>query len=237
MAPLLICIVILHEETAMKQLDPRTKLAVGIMAIAAVLIARDPVTLIVAAGIVLIGVPVIGLGKDFVRSASLIWPLLAMVFAMGWIFFDWRVASLLVIRLLALLTVAFIFFRSISPEETAAALQKCGLPFELAFIFTTAMRYVPLIGLKIRNIIDAQRARGIDLRLRIKNIGHFTALLMPLLVQSMLLSDQLALAMESRGFGRRGRSSRRIYRLTVKEYGIMILALTLLIGFAWWERG
>jgi hypothetical protein len=43
--------------------------------------------------------------------------------------------------------------------------------------------------------------------------------------------------MESRWFGRRGRSSRLIYRLTVKEYGIMILALTLLIGFAWWERG
>jgi len=221
----------------MKRLDPRTKLALGIFSIAAVLIARDPATLIAAACIVLIGVPLMGLWKYFVRTSALIWPMLAMVFVIGWLFFDWQAASLLVIRLLALLTVSFIFFRSISPEETGAALQQCGVPFELAFIFTTAMRYVPLIGQKIRNIIDAQRSRGIDLRPRIKNIGNFMALLLPLLVQSMLLSDQLALAMESRGFGRKGRSSRQIYRLTVKEYGIMIGSLALLIVFAWWERG
>jgi energy-coupling factor transport system permease protein len=220
----------------MKQFDPRTKLALGIMAIAAVLIARDPVTLAVAAVIVLIGVPVMGLRKDFVRALSLIWPMLAMVFVIGWLFFDWQAASLLVIRLSALLTVSFIFFRTISPEETGAALQKCGLPYELVFILTTAMRYVPLIGQKIRNIMDAQQSRGIDLRPRIKNIGNFMALLMPLLVQSMLLSDQLALAMESRGFKRSGRSSRRMYRLTAKDYGLMIGSLALLVAFVLWER-
>ena len=221
----------------MKQLDPRTKLALGIMAIAAVLIARDPFTLIVATCIVLIGVPVMGLWKKVVRSFPLIWPMLAMVFIIGWLFFDWQVASLLVIRLFALLTVSVIFFRLISPEEAGDALQKFGVPFEFAFILTAAMRYVPLIGQKIRNIIDAQRARGIDLRPRIKNIRNFIALLMPLLVQSFLLSDELALAMESRGFGCRGRSSLRKYRLTAKEYGIMIVSLALLVTFAWWERG
>jgi len=221
----------------MKQLDPRTKLALGIMAIAAVLIARDPFTLIVATCIVLIGVPVMGLWKKVIHTFPQIWPMLAMVFIIGWLFFDWQVALLLVIRLFALLTVSFIFFRLISPEETGDALQKLGVPFEFAFILTAAMRYVPLIGQKIRNIIDAQRARGIDLRPRIKNIRNFMALLMPLLVQSFLLSDELALAMESRGFGCRGRSSLRKYRLTAKEYGIMIVSLALLVAFAWWERG
>ncbi|UCD78930.1 MAG: energy-coupling factor transporter transmembrane protein EcfT [Desulfobacterales bacterium] len=221
----------------MKQIDPRTKLALGIMAIAGVLIARHPVTLMVAAGIVLIGVPVLGLWKSYVRTLPLTWPMLAMVFIIGWLFFDWKVASLLVIRLFALLTVSFIFFRLVGPEETGDALQKCGIPFEMAFILTTAMRYVPLIGQKIRSIIDAQRSRGIDLRPRVKNIRNFMALLMPLLVQSLILSDQLALAMESRGFGRKGRSSRRTYRLTAKEYGMMFGSLTLLAIFAWWERG
>jgi energy-coupling factor transport system permease protein len=221
----------------MKQLDPRTKLALGIMAIAAVLIARDPAALIAAACLALIGVPAMGLHKNFGRALPLIWPMLAMVFIIGWLFFNWQVASLLVIRLCTLLTVSFIFFRFISPEETADALQKLGVPFEFAFILTAAMRYVPLIGQKIRNIIDAQRSRGIDLRPRIKNIGNFMALLMPLLVQAFLLSDELALAMESRGFGRRGRSTRRTYRLTGAECGLMAGALALLIMFAWWERG
>ena len=89
----------------MKQLDPRTKLALGIMAIAAVLIARDPFTLIVATCIVLIGVPVMGLWKKVIHTFPQIWPMLAMVFIIGWLFFDWQVALLLVIRLFALLTV------------------------------------------------------------------------------------------------------------------------------------
>lgn len=62
------------------------------------------------------------------------------------------------------------------------------------------------------------------------------ALLMPLLVQSFLLSDELALAMESRGFGRKDRSSRRQYHLSVKEIAMMIISLTLLAVLYWVER-
>ena len=51
-----------------------------------------------------------------------------------------------------------------------------GIPFEMVFILTTAKRYVPLIGTKIRNIIDAQQYRGIDLRPRLKNAVNFMAL-------------------------------------------------------------
>jgi len=99
------------------------------------------------------------------------------------------------------------------------------------------MRYVPLIRQKIRNIIDAQSSRGIDLRPRLKNVGNFLALLMPLLAQSFVLSDELALAMESRGFGRKGRSLRRQFNLTLWECALMIGALLLLVFFAFWERG
>jgi energy-coupling factor transporter transmembrane protein EcfT len=62
-------------------------------------------------------------------------------------------------------------------------------------------------------------------------------LLMPLLVQSFVLSDELALAMESRGFGRKDRSSRRQYNLTFWECVLMVATLVLLVIFAWWERG
>jgi energy-coupling factor transport system permease protein len=95
---------------------------------------------------------------------------------------------------------------------------------------------VPLIRLKIRHIIDAQSSRGIDLRPRLRNVGNFMALLMPLLAQSFVLSDELAVAMESRGFGRKGRSSRRQYDLTFLDCSLMVGALLLLVLFAFWER-
>ena len=221
----------------MKKLDPRTKLAMGIMAIAAVLIAREPLTLIIEGGIILLAVALLGSGSQFRRSLRLIWPMLSMVFIIGIIFFDLQIALLLCIRLFSLLTVSFLFFHSVDPEEMGDALGKMGIPFAFSFILTTSMRYVPLIGQKIRRISDAQQARGIDLRPRLKNISNFMALLTPLLVQSFILSDELALAMESRGFGRKNRTSRRTYRLTVREYGLMAISFSLLLALFWWERG
>jgi len=219
------------------RLDPRTKLGLGLMAIAAVFIAKEPKTLLVESIILLAALPLLRMGKDLLHSLRYYWPMVGLVFIIAFFSFDFRVALVLAVRLFNLLTVSFIFFRAVSPEETGDALQKIGVPYGLAFMLTTSMRYVPLIGQKIRHIIDAQSSRGIDLRLRLKNVGNFMALLMPLLAQSFVLADELALAMESRGFGRQGRSSRKHYRITFLEYGLLLSALTLLVIFAWWERG
>lgn len=163
--------------------------------------------------------------------------MVGLVFVIAFFSFDIQVALLLSIRLLNLLTVSFIFFSTITPNEMGDAFKMIGMPYSFAFILTTSMRYVPLIGQKIRHIMDAQLSRGIDLRPRLKNVGNFMALLMPLLIQSFVLSDELAIAMESRGFARKGRTSRYQYRLTLWEYGLMVVSLALLVAFAWWERG
>ena len=218
-------------------LDPRTKLALGLMGIAAVFIAQRPQILLAQAIILLAVLPFFKMGKAWIHSLRYFWPMVGLVFVISFFSFDLRVAVVLSIRLLNLLSAALIFFRTASPEEMGAGLKKLGVPYGFAFILTTAMRYVPLIGQKIRRIIDAQSSRGIDLRPRLKNGGNFMALLMPLLTQSFLLADDLALAMDSRGFGRQGRSSRKQYRLTVWEYGLMVTSLIVLLFFAWWELG
>lgn len=217
-------------------LDPRTKLALGLMAIVAVFCTRGPVALLVECAATLLAVALLGLGRRFIRSLHLIWPMPLLVLVVGVVFFDLATAALLFIRLVSLLTVSFIFFQSVAAEDMADAMGKMKVPFAFAFILTTGMRYVPLIGQKIRRIRDAQQARGIDLRPRIRNAKNFMALLMPLLVQSFVLSDDLALAMESRGFGRKNRTSRRTGRLRLRDYGLMAAALALLIALIWWER-
>ena len=221
----------------MGRLDPRTRLALGLMAIAAVFVAREPETLVVESIILLAALPLLRMGKEWAHSFRYFWPMLGLVFVIAFFSFNLQVALLLAIRLFNLLTVSFVFFRTVSPEEMGATLNKLGVPYSFAFILTTAMRYVPLIRQKIRNIIDAQSSRGIDLRPRLRNVGNFLALLMPLLAQSFVLSDELALAMESRGFGREGRSTRRQYDLTFWDCALMVGALVLLVIFAWWERG
>ena len=220
----------------MDRLDPRTRLALGLTAMAAVFVARKPETLVVESIILLASLPLLGLGKEWAHSFRYFWPMLGLVFVIAFFSFNLQAALLLATRLFNLLTVSFVFFRTVTPEEMGATLNKLGVPYSFAFILTTAMRYVPLIRLKIRHIIDAQSSRGIDLRPRLRNVGNFMALLMPLLAQSFVLSDELAVAMESRGFGRKGRSSRRQYGLTFLDCSLMVGALLLLVLFAFWER-
>jgi energy-coupling factor transport system permease protein len=179
----------------------------------------------------------IGLGRIWIRSFRLFWPMVCIVFVISFFSFDVWLAFLLSVRLFNLLTVSFIFFHTISSEEMGDGLRKIRIPYVVVFILTTAMHYVPLIGSKIRNIINAQQSRGIDLRPRLKNAVNFMALLTPLLVQSFLMSDELAMAMETRGFGRKGRSFRRKNQLTFIDWGLLTAGLIFLLIFIWWERG
>ncbi len=207
------------------------------MGITVILITQQTLPLIVALSFLCGGLLALRMVKSWIRALKLILPLVGLVFVIAIISFTPDTALMLSLRLLNLLTVSFVFFQSIRPEELGDSLRKMGIPYEFCFILSTSLRYVPLIGGKIRSIMDAQRSRGIDLRPRLRNIPHFVALLMPLLVQSFVLAEQLAMAMESRGFARRGRSFRREYRVSFGEYAMMGVALALLVVFMGWERG
>ena len=84
--------------------------------------------------------------------------------------------------------------------------------------------------------MDAQRSRGIDLRLRLKNVPHFMALFVPLLVQAFVLAEQLGMAMGARGFSAPGRTFRRTYHISMGEYGIMAVSLGFLIACLVWGK-
>jgi energy-coupling factor transport system permease protein len=221
----------------MAHFDPRTKLAFLSAAIAAVLVTHRPETLAAESLLLLGGINLLNADRRLGHLRYLFGPMIVLVFMTGLVFFDLQTALTLAVRLFNLLAVSFVCFQTIDPEEMAGALRKLGIPFGLVFILSAGMRYVPLIGRKIRNILDAQQARGIDLRPRIRNISNFAALLTPLVVQAFVLSDELALAMESRGFGCKNRSSRRTYRLRPIEYILMGASLGGLCLLAWWERG
>ncbi len=216
-------------------LSPLAKLWLGAMAVAAVWVCRST--------------PVLGLQAAILtallfrpqrrqrRHFRLIWPMTVMVAVVGFLFFDTETAFFLTLRIFNLLAVSLIAFRFISPEEIGAAMTQLRLPRALVFMLTAGLRYVPLLENKIRSIRDAQQSRGIDLRPRLRNACNWMAFLAPLLVQSFLLADELAVALESRGFSRRNRSIRRQRRLTLRDGAFMAGALISLLALTYWERG
>ncbi len=221
----------------MKPLDPRTKLLIGMVIITAVFIAGHPVSLFCQLGIILSAVFIFKMSVPFFRSLKLIIPMVGLVFLISWISFDRYSALLLCVRLFNLLASSFLVFQFIRPEDLAAGLRKMKIPFGFVFMLTTAVMFVPLMQNKIRSIREAQMSRGIDLRLKLKNVKNFMAMLGPLLLQSFVLADELAVAMEVRGYGRKNRSFRKDYRLGFSDYIIMVAAVGALVIFIRWETG
>jgi energy-coupling factor transport system permease protein len=88
-------------------------------------------------------------------------------------------------------------------QRLARPLRRLNVPVEeMALVLLLAMRFVPLLQLEVRNIIDAQKSRGIDfnhggLVARSRNLA---AVLVPALLASLRRADLLADAMTARGF-------------------------------------
>ena len=194
-------------------------------------------TAVLLAEAALVGILLLLCGrKRYVRSLRLMGPMAALVFVLGLLFFDLETALSLLLRVFSLLGISALCFASLSPEELGAVLGLLKIPAGPAFMLTAGLRYVPLIEQKIRSIRDTQQARGIDLRPKLKNIGHWMALLLPLLVQCFLLADELALAMEARGFSSKKRKPRRPAGLRARDWAVMIAALCSLSLLVYWER-
>jgi len=218
-----------------RPIDPRTKLVLSVAVIGAVFVTRRPAVLALECVLIaLVLLPAVGKNR-WRQVLRPVWPITLMVLIIGLLFFDAITAITLTVRLFNLLAAGLLVFQWMPPEQLGDGLRKLAVPYGVVFMVTTAMRYVPLIGRKVRNIRDAQLSRGIDLRFRLRNLVNLVALFVPLLVQSFVLADDLALAMESRGFSRKGRSMRRNYRLGFVD-GLLMVAALVGLALLWWTE-
>lgn len=223
-----------NQENSRRCFDPRTRLFLSAVGAAAILMTAQTEMLGAALGLLCVGLVWAGKVKPWFTSLKMLLPLVILVFVISMISFDIEAAIMMSLRLFDLLTLSFLFFHGMDPEDLGQSLRQSGVPYTFCFILTTSLRYVPFMGIRIRRIMDAQRSRGIDLRPRIQNVPNFAALLMPLLFQSFVLAEQLAMAMEARGFSKKERTRRRKYRISRVEYAGMGVALALLVVYGIW---
>lgn len=206
------------------RLTPATRLVLLSVGVGLVL-AVQTLSVLAAGSIVVLALLAASGPAGLLRRLRLIAPMTGLVLAVGWGVFDVETAARLALRLFCLLGASAACFAAVSPEETGAVLAALRVPRGPAFVLTAGLRYVPLVRSRLQAIRDAQQARGIDLRPRVRNVGNWMALLLPLLVQSLLLADDLALAMEARGFGSRRRRPRPLPRPGARDWAVRVAAL------------
>ena len=98
-----------------------------------------------------------------------------------------------------------------SPLELLRALEKLGRPLtrvripvpELCLAMLLCLRFLPILGQEAERIIEAQRARGIDLNSGTwrNRLEKFHGIFLPLLYNVMGRAEELATAMAVRGYG------------------------------------
>jgi energy-coupling factor transport system permease protein len=215
-------------------LDPRTKLLLAIFYSVLVMASGNLPWLLVELGALLLLVVVIGEGYAYLRWLRLIVPMALFFGAVTWWSIDGKSAVLVGLRLLTLTSTFFAFFCTTTPEDLGNSLIKVGMPYSVAFVFSTSLQFVPVITRKTKNVIDAQRARGISLEPGWSALRHYPAFLGPLLIQAFQLAEELAEAMEARGFGRPGRTFLKEYQLRKKDWLALAGGLLILIACLLW---
>ena len=139
----------------------------------------------------------------------------------------------LTIRFLTLVTSFSVFFLTTSPDDLSLALEKARIPFEFNFAFITAIRFVPVLADEAQSIIDAQRSRGLELDKGnfLSRIRKYIPILLPLIINSIRRSLELAEAMESRAFGAtNNRTNLFELKLQKMDYGVLAMVLLALIA-------
>lgn len=214
-------------------LDPRSKLFAGMAAAIILMILHHWLPLTIAGIALVTTVLMLRLGRLWLTLFKGLGFAVGSFFVIAWLAFDLSTAIAAALRLLALGTVFFLFFQTTSPEVLSNALMKMGVPYSFAFMLSASMQFVHVLTRRAANIRDAQRARGIPLEGGFGMIRHLPALAGPLLIQAFKFADELAEAMEARGFGAPGRRFRHESKFKLLDGLVILLSLTALVTVCW----
>ena len=147
-------------------------------------------------------------------------------------------AGFMAIRLILLIIGTSLLTLTTSPIELTDGIEKLLKPIgkeiahELAMMMTIALRFIPTLMDETDKIMKAQKARGADFESGgiIKKAKSLVPLLVPLFISSFRRADELAMAMEARGYkGGEGRTRMKILKFSSKDaiaffvFGLLIL--------------
>ncbi len=125
-------------------------------------------------------------------------------------------------------------------EELLAPLKKIKVPVhELALMMSISLRFIPTLLEETEKISKAQASRGVDFRTgSIKDrIYAIVPLLVPLFISAFKRAEELAMAMEARGYrGSEGRTKLRELQLNSIDYMAVFFYIIIILIFISFRR-
>lgn len=147
----------------------------------------------------------------------------------------------LICRMGVFVLASLLFAHTTPVDDFIRLARRLRISHNFAFIITMAVRFIPTMEGKAGRVLDAQRARGVDLseggfpgRLR-----AYVTLMIPMVVDSIRMSETLAISMVNRGFGATKESTQLdVLRMKGADYVVVIAAgVLLLVGLLMMRSG
>jgi len=130
-------------------------------------------------------------------------------------------------------TIPILMMTTQMTDMVVVLVEKLKIPFKYAFMFITALRFIPTFMEEMEQILQAQMSRGYnsDTRNPFKKLVIIIPLAIPLLVSSVKKTEKMAISMEARGFASGPRSYYRKIDMRKTDYAV-IAALVAVIPAA-----
>ena len=246
-------------DTVVHRLDPRTKLLLTIVYIAALFIANN------WAGYILVFLCLVGvMALSHIRPRAVLKGLKPLIFIIVFTavlnlfftsgddyIFHWRFIKItwtglrhavaMVVRVILLVAGTFLLTYTTSPlsitdglERLLSPLKKLKVPvYELSLMMSIALRFIPTLIEETDRILSAQKARGADMETGslTERAKALLPMLIPLFVSAFRRADELAVAMECRCYnGGQGRTRMKVLKLCRRDVSAFILGGCLMAG-------
>jgi len=229
----------LKKDTFLHNLDPRSKLLFSIIISISALLFDEIVPLFL---ILLNLIPIIASGrliKKWLKSVRGLTFLFIIIIILNTFFYDFSHAISMILRITIMVSAFSIFFLTVDPNDLALSLISMRVPYEYAFSFSLAFRFVPTIAREAQNIQDAQQSRGYEMQTSgiINQIKNLFPLLVPLIICSIKRAFNVAEALESRAFGsQKERTFLYTIKFSIKDwiftiYLLLFLMLAIYVSF------
>ncbi|MDR1781684.1 MAG: energy-coupling factor transporter transmembrane protein EcfT [Bacilli bacterium] len=147
---------------------------------------------------------------------------------------------IILFRLISMVILSSILTMSTKPLDLTLGIEQCFSPLkrfhfpahEIAMMISIALRFIPTLIEETNKIMIAQTSRGVDFKakkLSIK-IKAVIALLIPLFVSAFKRAEELANAMEARGYNPSATRTRFIQHAWMSKDSVAIIISCLYLG-------
>ncbi len=112
------------------------------------------------------------------------------------------IAAIASLRITCLVAATFLFSFTTRPADITEALMQRGLSPAMGYVVQSALQIIPQTLDMAGRIQDAQRARGLETEGSLpKRARAYIPLMLPLVLSSLVATQERAMALEVRGFG------------------------------------